>query len=251
MSEPHTARLVIIIPAYNEQRCIARVVEALRALRLSVAHDVLVVDDGSADATAAEARRAGARVLSLVQNLGYGNALQAGYRFAFADGYDFIVQMDGDGQHDPGSVADVLAPVAAGQCDLCIGSRHLGMGNYAMPLARRLGQALFRRVMRALGGPDVRDITSGFQAMNRATLQLFLTPDFPGDYPDADVLLFLARRGRRVQEVPALFLPNDEGKSMHSGVLKPLFYIYKMTTSMLLVVLRTGRPALAAPAKKG
>ena len=239
--------LAIVIPAYNEQRCIAGVVAALRALDLGVPHDVLVVDDGSADATAAEARGAGARVLRLVQNLGYGNALQAGYHMAHADGYAYLLQMDGDGQHSPASVPDVLAPVLAGQCDLAIGSRHMGVGSYEMPLARRMGQSLFRAVMRALGGPDVRDITSGFQAMNRATLELFLTPDFPGDYPDADVLLFLARRGMRVREVPALFLPNTEGKSMHSGVLKPMFYVYKMLTSMLLVALRTGR----RPAARG
>ena len=209
-------RVLVIIPAYNEGGIIGGVVREVLATAgtssspahsASVVVDVLVVDDGSSDATAREAREAGARVVSLVQNLGYGNALQTAYRVALADRYDFLVQMDGDGQHAPASIPALVAPVLAGECDLALGSRALSATPYPMPFARRAGQRLFSALLRIMGGPAIRDITSGFQAMNRRTVELFVSPDYPGDYPDADVLLFLAYRGITVREVAADFRP--------------------------------------------
>jgi glycosyltransferase involved in cell wall biosynthesis len=232
------ARVLVAIPAFNEGGIIGGVVRGVRAAAAPVVADVLVVDDGSSDATAREARDAGARVVSLVQNLGYGNALQTAYRVALADGYDILVQMDGDGQHAPNSIAGLLAPVLAGECDFALGSRALAAAPYPMPFARRAGQRLFSALLRIMGGPAIRDITSGFQAMNRRTLELFVSPDYPGDYPDADVLLFLAYRGITVREVAADFRPAPRAKSMHAGILKPAYYIYKMSFSMLLVALR-------------
>jgi glycosyltransferase involved in cell wall biosynthesis len=235
---------LIVIPAFNEQGVIGKVVSDLYAQSLPCIMHVLVVDDGSSDDTAIQAEQAGARVISLVENLGYGYALQTGYRFAMEQGYDFVVQMDGDGQHAVESVAGLIRPIIDCEADLVIGSRALSHISYPMPLARRLGQKLFSCLLSNLSDLQIGDPTSGFQSLNRSTLKYYLTDDFPGDYPDANVLLYLYLHGSRILEVPAIFRVNERGTSMHNGFLKPLFYVYKMLLSMLLIYMRYRRPQM-------
>lgn len=231
-------RVLIVIPAYNEEGVIGKVVRSLLETKTPSNFHVLVVDDGSRDSTAAEARAAGAQVLSLVENLGYGYALQAGYRMAVEDDYDLVVQMDGDGQHAVESVPELIRPVAEGQCDIVIGSRSLSKVAYPMPFARRVGQKVFAWILKRLSGLKIGDPTSGFQVLNRRALSFYITDDFPGDYPDANVLLYLRLNGVRILEAPAIFRVNERGTSMHSGILKPAYYVYNMSFSMLLIWLR-------------
>lgn len=240
-------RILLIIPAFNEAGIIGRVVEDARKV-LGPEQKVLVVDDGSADATAAEARKAGAWVITLVKNLGYGYALQTGYRFALDRGFDVVVQMDGDGQHDAASLPTVLEPVLKGEADVVLGSRALSNVHYPMPWMRKMGQRVFSGVLRAMCGLVIRDPTSGFQAIGPRALKLFTTDDFPGDYPDTDVLLYLTLNGRKVVEAPATFRVNTRGKSMHNGMLKAAYYIYKMLLSMVLVYSRHPRRRNKEPA---
>lgn len=228
-------RILVVIPAYNEEGRIGEVVATVRST--VPACDVLVVDDGSADRTARAARSAGARVLSHPSNLGYGVALQTGYKFAVRYGYDFLVQMDGDGQHDPASIPELLAPVVAGESDFVLGSRFLGERTYEPSLVRRLGMAFFRRLVSFLIGQTVTDSTSGFQAFNRRVIRFFSTEVFPCDYPDGDILIILHRAGFSLREVPVRMTANRDGKSMHSG-LKPLYYVFKMMLSILVTLLR-------------
>jgi glycosyltransferase involved in cell wall biosynthesis len=233
----------VIIPAWNEAAVIGRVVGDLLRTGGAVHDqmDVLVIDDGSSDDTRVMARSAGAEVLTMVENLGYGYALQTGYRVGWQENYAYIVQMDGDGQHAPESIPGLLAPVLAGECDVAIGSRGLSDAKYPMPLPRRVGQKIFGFLLRCLSGLEIKDPTSGFQAINRRALGLYLTDDFPGDYPDANMLLYRRLNGIKIREVPAIFRVNDRGKSMHGGFVKPVYYIYKMTLSMLLIYLRHRR----------
>lgn len=233
-----TARALIIIPAWNEGGVIGRVITDL-VHQNPVAHrEILVIDDGSTDNTRNEALNAGARVLTLVQNLGYGYALQAGYQVAYEGGYDIVLQMDGDGQHSVDSVLDVIEPVLKGECDVAIGSRALSKVHYPMPLARRLGQKTFAWILYRLSGLKIGDPTSGFQALNRKALLYYLSDQFPGDYPDTNMLLFLKLHGIRIREVAATFRINEQGTSMHGGFIKPLYYIYKMSLSMFLIYMR-------------
>lgn len=236
MSTPQP-KILVIMPAYNEAGVVGDVVREVRK-ELGEAQPILVIDDGSSDGTAAEARAAGARTISLIRNLGYGYALKTGYLVALEEGFDVVVQMDSDGQHAPSTVPALLEPILRGDADVVIGSRALSTDSYKMPFARRVGQRLFAAVLRAMCGLSIQDPTSGFQALGRRALGLFMTDDFPGDYPDTDILLYLRLHGVRIREVAALFRSNRRGKSMHSGVLKPAYYIYKMFFSMLLVYLR-------------
>ena len=179
--------------------------------------DVVVVDDGSRDATAAVAVAAGARVLRHPFNLGYGAALQTGYKYAWRAGVELLVQLDADGQHDPSDARALLEPVERGELDLVIGSRFLGAGAYRMSALRGAGRTLFQLVLRAFG-LRVTDPTSGFQAMNRAVLELYTGDAFPTDYPDVDVLLAAYREGLRVGERSVTMAQSVRVSSLHSGL---------------------------------
>ena len=234
---PAPTRLLVVIPAFNEALRIRGVVTAVRG---QVAADVLVVDDGSRDATAAEARAAGAIVATHPVNLGYGSALQTGYRYALRHDYDAVLQLDADGQHDPASIPPLLAALASH--DVVVGSRFLHPGSYRPPMLRRLGMSLFGAVASHLSGQRLTDPTSGFQAISRRALEFYAHDRWPHDYPDADVLAMVARSGMRLGEVPVRMLGSPDGKSMHGGVLKPLYYIFRMTLALALVPLRNERP---------
>jgi glycosyltransferase involved in cell wall biosynthesis len=225
---------IVIIPAYNEAKRIAAVVAGVSASVPGAV--VVVVNDYSRDATAAIARQAGAVVVSHPFNMGYGAAIQTGYKYARDMGYDYLVQLDADGQHDPACIPALLVPVMDGEADIAIGSRFLG-NSYRPPLSRRLGMALFRRIVTLTTGMSVTDTTSGFQAFNRNVIRFFATDIFPVDYPDADMLIMLHRAGFRMTEVPVRMYENSEGKSMHSG-LKPLYYMFKMLLSIGVTLMR-------------
>lgn len=227
--------ILTLIPAYNEGDRISHVVRGVREACPNV--DILVVDDGSTDRTVHAAREAGAQVVSHPFNMGYGVTIQTGYKYASAKGYDFLVQMDGDGQHDPKFIPALLAPVVSGETDLALGSRFLGEDSYAPPLVRRLGMFFFRRLVSAVIGRHLTDCTSGYQAFNRKVVRFFTTDVFPCDYPDADMLITLHRAGFRILEVPVRMFASAAGKSMHSG-WRPLYYMFKMLLSIFVTLLR-------------
>jgi glycosyltransferase involved in cell wall biosynthesis len=231
-----TQRLLVVIPAYDEQGRVGRVIGDVIA---AVPHaDVLVVDDGSADETAREALEAGARVLSLPVNLGYGAALQAGYKYAVRNGYDLIGQIDADGQHPAAYLRTLLERLAERDVDVVIGSRFLDAeGHYRPSRARKFGMALFGRVASAVTRQHVSDPTSGFQVLRAPVARFFCSDVYPSDYPDADILILLHRSGFRICEVGVRMEPPAHGKSMHAGH-RSLYYVYKMSLSILVTLLR-------------
>lgn len=230
-----SGRLLVLIPAYNEAKAIARTIAQIRSE--APAAELLVVNDGSRDDTAAVAAAAGATVLSHAFNMGYGVTIQTGYKYAWENGYEFLVQLDGDGQHDPAFIPALLAPVLAGQTDFALGSRFLDLNSYRPSFTRRLGILFFRKLVSVLIGREITDPTSGYQAFNREVIRFFTTEIFPCDYPDADMLITLNLAGFRIREVPVRMFANAEGTSMHSG-FKPLYYMFKMCLSILVTLLR-------------
>jgi glycosyltransferase involved in cell wall biosynthesis len=226
---------IVLIPAYNEG---ARIAEVVRNVQSVVPdYDILVVNDGSGDNTAAAAEEAGATVVSHPFNMGYGVTIQTGYKYAYAKGYDFLAQIDGDGQHDPAYIPDLLEKVVSGKTDFAIGSRFLEAESYEPSLARRAGMAFFRKMVSWITGVRVTDSTSGYQAFNREVIRFFTTEVFPVDYPDADMLITLHLAGFRIMEVPVRMYSSVSGKSMHSG-LKPFYYIFKMLLSIFVTLIR-------------
>lgn len=230
-------KTLAIIPAYNEEDRVADIVRGA-AKHVDV---VVVVDDGSTDSTSSKAREAGAMILALPVNIGYGGALQAGYRYAQSCEFDALVQLDADGQHAPADIPALLEPIMQGRCDLALGSRFLNPDSWHATFFRRTGMRFFSFLIRIFAGQRVTDPTTGFQAMNRRLIERVASGAYPDDYPDADVIVMLLREKFRIQEVSVMMKPPPPGKSMHSG-LKPLYYTVKMILSVLVVMIR-GRGA--------
>jgi glycosyltransferase involved in cell wall biosynthesis len=228
-------KLLIVIPAYNEAGRVGAVVADVR--RTLPEADVLVIDDGSEDATSAEAVTAGALALSLPANCGYGTALQTGYKYAVRHGYTLVGQIDADGQHRAEFLSTMLDLLHEDSADVVVGSRFLAKdGHYQTPFARSLGIRLFARLASLATGQLVTDPTSGFQMMRAEIAGLFSRDVFPVDYPDADILILLHRTGYRVRELPVQMRPSP-GSSMHSSQSTP-YYVYKMLLSILVTLLR-------------
>lgn len=232
-----THRTCVIVPAFNEEAAVGDVVRSVTAA-LPWA-DVLVVNDGSRDATAAVAKEAGAIVLSLPVNLGIGGAVQAGYRYADRHGFDFALQIDGDGQHDPCEAHLVLNPIRDGAADLVVGSRWLGRGEYVAPKARRFGMRVLSALVSRSAGMTLTDTTSGFRAVGQRGITLF-AEEYPTDYPEVETLVLAARRGLRLQEVGVSMNLRSTGQSSISGFKSAYFMIRVIT---VLVVDSIGRKA--------
>jgi hypothetical protein len=227
--------VLLIIPAYNEAECIASVVaEAHHAL---VGADILVIDDGSTDATGRRANEAGAIVLSHPFNLGIGGTVQTGFKFALQMGYDYVVRMDGDGQHDPAYLDALLSIVRSGQADVAVGSRFLwGAGPRHLAPLRRLGIRLFAKEVSWLTHHPATDTTSGMAALNRRATAL-LAGCMPQDYPEVESRILLHCAGLRVQEAPVRMRERLTGVSSIDS-WRSLYYAVKVTVAVLLTAVK-------------
>lgn len=230
-------RVLVVIPAHNEEASLPATLAEVRARAPGV--DLLVVDDGSRDGTRDAARAARVPVVRHPVNLGVGGALQTGFRYAVERGYDVGVQLDADGQHDPAYLEALLAPVLEGRCDVSIGSRYVARTGYRTPLVRRVGMLLFQGVVRLALGQRIADTTSGFRAYARPVMQV-CQHEFPKDFPDAPLLIALARRGFRLLEVPVEMRERQAGTSFYT-LGKSLYYPYKNLVASLMAWLQ--RPA--------
>lgn len=232
MAQP---RILIIMPAHNEAQNLPAVFGELRQFVPDM--DVVLIDDYSSDDTAAVAASLGAHVVSLPCNLGYGGAVQTGFKYAVERGYDYGVMLDADGQHDPACIPALLEPVLQGKADVAIGSRFLGSMEYKTTWSKRKGMSIFAAVVTRFAHRPVTDPTSGFQALNREVLEFFARDNYPSDYPDADTLLLLNYAGFRAVEVPVRMRGRIAGLSMHRS-WKVFYYIFKVFLSIFIVLLR-------------
>lgn len=229
--------ILIIMPAYNEEKNIASVIEAINSL--DVPYDVLVINDGSDDRTACIAQEKGARVISLPFNLGYGVACQTGFKYAVENNYAYVLQMDSDGQHRPTDIPIIMSSLLGNEFDIVIGSRFLAESGYKVGTLKRLAIRLFCGLIWLFTHVKLTDPSSGFQGMNREAFTFYSKMEnYPEDFPDADVLVRMLLENFKIKEVPTVFLPRRFGKSMHSGI-KPVVYMAKVTMSMLLIVIRS------------
>jgi glycosyltransferase involved in cell wall biosynthesis len=204
-------RKLVIVPAFNEGEMVGRVVREIN--RSAPDFDVLVVDDGSADSTAAAAEQAGAVVISHPFNLGIGGAMQTGYKYALREGYDVAAQVDGDGQHKPSYLPELLAALQTeGQADMVCGSRFRGDPGYKVPIGRRIGNLIFSVVLTAITRQRITDPTSGFRMTNRHGIELFAR-DYPHDYPEVEAILMLNAHRLRLHEVPVRMNARGFGRS--------------------------------------
>src|SRR4051812_5834061 len=216
------AACLAVVPAYNEEATIAGVLAAIR--RHAPGFDLLVVDDGSTDRTRQIAEEEGAVVLAHPFNIGIGGAVQSGFVYACEKSYDYVVQVDGDGQHDPGQIAVLQAAMENDpDLDVVCGSRFLEDLEYKAPLSRRTGIHIFAKLVSAIVGQRVTDPTSGFRLCNRRAITLF-GRDYPHDYPEVEALLTLHYHRLRMREVPVRMYRRGGGvSSIRSG--KSAYYM--------------------------
>lgn len=222
------------MPAYNEAGRIGPTIAGIRKISNA---DIIVVNDGSKDETADEAKQAGASVITLPFNLGYGGALQTGFKYALRKGYPFAVQMDADGQHDPAYIIALLEDVSSDKVDVAIGSRFLREGDYRPTTIKKIGMVFFRTIASGITGQKITDPTSGFQALNRKAMEFYASEAYPVDFPDADVLVMLYKKGVRFKETSVRMHQNIKEKTMHSGIV-PLYYLFKMLLSIFVTLIR-------------
>jgi len=235
-------KLMILIPAYNEEGAVASVVEEVRAVVADAT--ILVVDDCSEDSTIQEARRAGASVLPVPHHLGLGGCVQAGYRLAFDLGFDYVIRVDGDGQHDPRDIPALLTALQHENCEMVIGSRFLNAANPRKLLiqggwCRALGISLFRSILRPILGRPVSDPTSGFVGVNRKALDVF-SRAFPLEYPEIEALVVLQRRRFRFVEVPCQIRERRAGRSSITAIKAFYFPVHVLLGVFVNVLLFPG-----------
>ena len=224
-------KILAIIPAFNEADNIHAVLDDLRCF----GGDVLVVNDGSSDETAAVAKGLGAQVVSHPFNLGIGGTIQTGLKFARENGYDLAIQFDGDGQHRADQIFKITELVLRGEADLVIGSRTLP-GGYKMGITRFMGSRVFHFLIKTLSGHTIEDPTSGFRCYGKRTIALF-SRYYTDDYPEVESIITAARSGLRVTEVPVLMRGRLSG---HSSITrrKSAYYMLKVTLAMVVDAMR-------------
>lgn len=223
----HEPRLLIIIPAWNEQETLSAVIgEINEKVRFA---DILVVNDGSTDRTSEVAKESGAMVLDLPFNLGVGGAMRAGYKFAFRDGYERTVQLDADGQHDPGAVKTLIGSMTEERADIVIGARFAGVGSYTVRGPRRWSIRILSVALSRVAGTRLTDTTSGFKACNRAAIRLFAA-DYPAEYlgDTVESLVIASRAGLRIRQVGVEMRDRAGGRPSHSPIKAGIFLVRAM-----------------------
>ena len=232
-----SSRHLVVIPAWNEAATIGPVLDSIA---VAVPHyDRLVIDDGSTDETATIAERHGARVVRHPFNLGIGGAVQSGFQFALENGYEYMVQVDADGQHDPAEIAKLHEAMRADpSVDVVVGSRFLTSDyRYPAPVSRRTGIHVFAFLLRRMVSSNVSDPTSGFRLYNRRAIRLFAR-DYPHDYPEVEAVLMLHHHRLRMCETPVRMYERGGGASSLKGSGKSLYYMVKVLLAIFVGLLR-------------
>ena len=226
-------KTLIIIPAYNEEKCIKKVVDNVMEVNNNV--DVLVVNDGSKDDTLIEAKKTKAKVLNLPFNLGIGGAVQAGYLYAYKNNYDVAIQLDGDGQHNPKYIEEMVNIIKENKAKMVIGSRFIEETGYNQTFARMFGIRIIRVIMKIFTGKKIFDPTSGYRAVNKRIIKKF-SENYPYDYPEPDTNMRLLKEKVQIMEIPVEMHNRETGKSSITP-LKSIYYMIKVTLAMLICVI--------------
>ena len=219
-------RTLIIIPAYNEEGSIEKVVNNL--IEKFPKYDYLVINDGSTDHTQSICNSNKYQVV----NLGIGGAVQTGYRYAWDNHYDIAVQIDGDGQHDVSYLEEMIRPIEEGQADIVIGSRFLEKEGFQSTRIRRVGINFLSFLGKLLTGVRVKDITSGYRVVNTKFIRIFAL-DYPADYPEPEAMVIAAVHGGRIKEYPVIMRERKAGESSIT-MKKSIYYMCKVTLAMII-----------------
>lgn len=232
--EETSPSVLAIIPAFNEEVSIGGVINDIREHAPEV--DIVVIDDGSSDATFSKATALGAKVLRHPYNMGIGATMQTGYRYAARAGYGIAIQVDGDGQHRGDHIESILAPIREGKADVVVGSRFLALGDYKPSMARGAGIAIFSKVVSFILKEHFTDTTSGFRASNSKVIEFF-SHHYPDDYPEVEALVLLHKKGFKVREVPVEMSVRSGGVSSITAS-RSVYYMAKVLLAIFVDLLK-------------
>ncbi len=229
-------RTLIMIPAYNEQNTLADLIEEIKDKCPDA--DYLVINDCSSDDTKKILKNIGASYVSAPVNLGIGGAVQTGYKYAAKNGYDIAIQVDGDGQHDVSYVKDMVSAIENGKADIVIGSRFIEKEGFQSSGARRMGIHFLSGLIKVMSGTKVKDVTSGFRAVNREYIEVF-AKNYPDDYPEPEVIVISALSGAKIAEIPVIMRERTDGVSS-INMKKSVYYMIKVSIAIILCRISLG-----------
>lgn len=227
-------KVLMIVPAYNEQENIVETINQIRSLKHEEDYsiDYIVINDGSIDNTQQVCDANNIKCLKLMQNLGIGGAVQTGYIYAYLNNYDIAVQFDGDGQHDIRSLKELVTPILSDECDFVVGSRFVnGNSSFQSTRMRRLGIKWLSKVIKMFSGVTVKDPTSGFRAANRRCIHFFAN-SYPVDYPEPEAIVMLAKKNIRIQETQVNMFEREGGESS-INMWRSIYYMFKVTIAIV------------------
>lgn len=233
-------KVLMIIPAYNEEKSIVNTVNMIRSTKLKKhTLDYIVVNDGSNDNTKNECLNNNINFIDLPVNLGIGGAVQAGYKYALYNDYDIAIQFDGDGQHDASYIEKLVKEISNGN-DIVIGSRFVSdLSEFKSTAVRRVGINFLSRLIKICTKRRIYDPTSGFRACNKKIIKEFAS-DYPIDYPEPDTIVTIIKKGYKVSEIPVKMNERKEGKSsLNSNIFKPLYYMIKVSIAIIISSMST------------
>ena len=237
-------KVLIIIPAYNEEENILKVIKEIRK-DVPKNFDVLVINDCSKDKTEEILIKNKINHLNNVFNMKYAMSVQTGIKYANENNYDYVIQMDADGQHIAKEAVKLFDTINNKNCDIVIGSRYLKDLGYPCPFFRRIGTKIFEITVRIFCGQKIVDPLSGFQCLNRKVIEEYSKKGAYPEFPDANLVIEMLFKGYKIEEVPVKMRLRENGESMHGGIIKPIKYMVNMFYTIVLIVIQNiGRKKL-------
>jgi glycosyltransferase involved in cell wall biosynthesis len=229
-------KVLVVIPAYNEAENIEKV---LKEIKKDINYaDILVINDCSKDNTYEIVKKNGVKCITNVFNMRYAMAVQVGIKYAYQNGYDYVIQMDGDGQHIASEAEKLYKEAKKTNADIVIGSRYLKDMGYPCPLFRRIGTKMFEKMIKLFTKRRIADPLSGFQCLNRSVIEKYAKIGNYPEFPDANLVIEMLLTGYKIVEVPVKMRLRESGESMHSGIIKPIKYMIEQFYTCIIIVVK-------------
>ena len=229
-------KVLFVIPAYNEEANIKRVLDEIKKEVKNA--DVIVINDSSTDNTKQIVKKCGIRCIDSIFNMRYAWAVQTGLKYAYQNNYDYVIQFDGDGQHIASEAIKLLDEIKKSKVDIVIGSRFLNNTGYNSNKFRRLGTKIFEILIRIFCKVKIADPLSGFQCINSRVIEKYAKMGEYPEYPDANLIIEMLLSGYKIKEVPVKMRTREEGISMHSGIIKPIKYMFNMFYTIFFIIVQ-------------
>lgn len=229
-------KVLLVIPAYNEELNIDKVLKEIKKDLNGV--DILVINDCSLDKTQSVVLSNNVKCITLPFNMGYSKAVQTGIKYANDYNYDYVIQFDADGQHIASEAKKMLDYILKEKCDIVIGSRYLEENNYKQSFFRKLGTIIFSKLIKSFCKTTITDPLSGFQCLNKRAIQRFSKLGGYPNYPDANLIIELLYEKFDIKEISVKMRFREFGESMHGGIIKPIKYMLEMFYTIFIILLR-------------